>query len=272
VLIGAVASVTEALDGNDLVLHGLVLALVAYLIIPGMVAGTSLGGAAVGLRVCAYPGATVARGRYLLRLALIVGPVGIGLAAFGYSRRALSEVFGWSRSAATAACLQAVWGVALVCLIVGIVTLAASKAPKRAWYDRLSGTWVIDIKGAQRQARRDARLAAQAQARQAAQAQAVAYYPAPGQEGVPPGGMVVVQSKPGTNGLAIASLVLGIMGGSAVAIIFGHFARSQIKRTGQDGAGMALAGLILGYIALAVYLALLIFLGVLAGVLGDALG
>jgi hypothetical protein len=160
-----------------------------------------------------------------------------------------------------------VWGVVLVCLIVGIVTLAASKAPKRAWYDRLSRTWVIDVKAAQRQAEREARWAAQAQARAAAQAQAVAYYPAPGQGGVPPGGMVVVQARPGTNGLAIASLVLGIVGGSGLAIIFGHVARSQIRRTGQDGAGMALAGLILGYIALAVCLALLIFLVVLAGVL-----
>ena len=33
-----------------------------------------------------------------------------------------------------------------------------------------------------------------------------------------------------------------------LAIIFGHVARSQIKRSGQSGAGLALAGLILGYI------------------------
>lgn len=59
----------------------------------------------------------------------------------------------------------------------------------------------------------------------------------------------------GTNGLAITSLVFGILTwlllpliGAIIAIITGHIARSQIKRDGQDGAGLALAGLILGYI------------------------
>jgi hypothetical protein len=31
------------------------------------------------------------------------------------------------------------------------------------------------------------------------------------------------------------------------AIVFGHMARSQIRRTGEEGAGLALAGLILGW-------------------------
>lgn len=63
-------------------------------------------------------------------------------------------------------------------------------------------------------------------------------------------------NQPPTNGLAIASLVLGITGwivilvGPLLAIIFGHIARSQIKHTGQKGSGLALAGLILGYIQL----------------------
>lgn len=58
-----------------------------------------------------------------------------------------------------------------------------------------------------------------------------------------------------TNGLAITSLVFGILSyvilpviGAIVAIVTGHIARSQIKRDEQDGAGLALAGLILGYI------------------------
>jgi hypothetical protein len=38
---------------------------------------------------------------------------------------------------------------------------------------------------------------------------------------------------------------------SIAAIITGHIARSQIKRSGEQGAGMALAGLILGYVGLA---------------------
>ena len=62
------------------------------------------------------------------------------------------------------------------------------------------------------------------------------------------------QPVQGTNALAISSLVCGIIGWiipilfALLAIIFGHVARSQIKRSGQGGAGLALAGLILGYI------------------------
>ena len=56
-----------------------------------------------------------------------------------------------------------------------------------------------------------------------------------------------------TNGLAIASLACGlaqfVFGPLATipAIVFGHMARCQIKRTGEQGAGLALAGLILGW-------------------------
>jgi hypothetical protein len=39
--------------------------------------------------------------------------------------------------------------------------------------------------------------------------------------------------------------------GAIAAIVTGHIARHQIRRTGENGAGMALAGLILGYIGLA---------------------
>jgi hypothetical protein len=55
-----------------------------------------------------------------------------------------------------------------------------------------------------------------------------------------------------TSGLAIASLACGLaqfaFGPLATipAIVCGHLARSQIKRTGEQGAGLALAGLILG--------------------------
>ena len=56
-----------------------------------------------------------------------------------------------------------------------------------------------------------------------------------------------------TNGLAIASLACGlalfVFGPLTAipAIVFGHVARYQIKRTGEQGAGLALAGLILGW-------------------------
>lgn len=51
----------------------------------------------------------------------------------------------------------------------------------------------------------------------------------------------------GTNGFAITSLILGVLGGSILAVIFGHLAKAQIRSTGEQGNGLATAGLILGY-------------------------
>jgi hypothetical protein len=50
-----------------------------------------------------------------------------------------------------------------------------------------------------------------------------------------------------TNTLAILALVFGFIIPIA-GIICGHIARGQIKRTGESGDGLALAGLILGYV------------------------
>jgi hypothetical protein len=67
-----------------------------------------------------------------------------------------------------------------------------------------------------------------------------------------------------TNGLAIASLVCGLaqfmFGPLATipAIVFGHMARHQIRRSGEQGAGLALAGLILGWAAVILGIALLV--------------
>jgi hypothetical protein len=62
-------------------------------------------------------------------------------------------------------------------------------------------------------------------------------------------------TRPQTNSWAIAALVCAIVGffvfpAEILAIIFGHIARGQIRRTGEEGAGMALAGLIIGYVTL----------------------
>jgi len=54
-----------------------------------------------------------------------------------------------------------------------------------------------------------------------------------------------------TNTLAILALVFGILGGY-LALIFGHLALSQIKRSGEQGRGLAITGLILGYFWVAV--------------------
>jgi hypothetical protein len=63
---------------------------------------------------------------------------------------------------------------------------------------------------------------------------------------------------PGTNALAITSLVCGIgqffgfwLLGTIPAIVCGHIARRQIRQTGEDGDGMAKAGLILGWVGAA---------------------
>lgn len=73
-----------------------------------------------------------------------------------------------------------------------------------------------------------------------------------------------------TSVLAIVSLVLGILGiffiGSIAAIICGHIARSQIRKSNgeQTGDGLALAGLILGYLSIAFWMLWLVFVGGLA--------
>jgi hypothetical protein len=57
----------------------------------------------------------------------------------------------------------------------------------------------------------------------------------------------------GTNGLAIASLVCSLAGlvtciSAPVGIVLGHLAKKQIAQTGEEGDGMATAGLVVGYI------------------------
>ena len=61
-----------------------------------------------------------------------------------------------------------------------------------------------------------------------------------------------------TNGLAIASLVLGIIWiywiGSILALVFGYVAKNQIDRSGgrQEGRGLAIAGIVLGWVGVGI--------------------
>jgi protein-disulfide isomerase len=55
---------------------------------------------------------------------------------------------------------------------------------------------------------------------------------------------------PRTNTLAIVSLVTGFFC-SVAAVVTGHIALGQIKRTGEYGRAMAIAGLVLGYLGIA---------------------
>ncbi len=77
-----------------------------------------------------------------------------------------------------------------------------------------------------------------------------------------------------TSGTAIASLIFGIVAwfglpiiGALVAVICGHIARAEIRRMPPgtiEGDGMAIAGLILGYLQLVLGLLLvLLFIGIL---------
>jgi hypothetical protein len=83
-------------------------------------------------------------------------------------------------------------------------------------------------------------------------------YPAP----YPPSGF----HAPSTNGLAIASLVLGLVGwvpcgvGSILAVVFGFVARTQIRNSQgrQGGEGLAVAGIVLGFLAIALWIALFV--------------
>jgi hypothetical protein len=59
------------------------------------------------------------------------------------------------------------------------------------------------------------------------------------------------------NVMAVLALIFGL-GGGLLGIIFGHIARSQIRRTGERGLGMATAGLVLGYAGLAVIVVLVV--------------
>ncbi len=73
-----------------------------------------------------------------------------------------------------------------------------------------------------------------------------AYYPPP---------------SPRTNGMAVGALVTSLAGviftagmGSFVGAILGHIALGQIKRTGEQGRGMALAGVIIGWVSAALWI------------------
>jgi hypothetical protein len=77
--------------------------------------------------------------------------------------------------------------------------------------------------------------------------------PAAQAAGPSPAAPAMAAASARTNGLAIASLACGLaqfaFGPLATipAIVLGHMARSQIRRTGEQGAGLALAGLVLGW-------------------------
>jgi hypothetical protein len=74
-----------------------------------------------------------------------------------------------------------------------------------------------------------------------------------------------------TNGMAVASLVLGILWifwiGSILAVIFGYVGKGQIDRSGgaQGGRGLAIAGIVLGWVGVGT-LVLVIVLSIIGAI------
>lgn len=72
---------------------------------------------------------------------------------------------------------------------------------------------------------------------------------------------------PKTNGLAVASMVLGILWlwwvGSILALVFGMIAKSQIESSGgtQQGRGMAISGIVLGWVGVGILLVFIVGCG-----------
>lgn len=73
-----------------------------------------------------------------------------------------------------------------------------------------------------------------------------------------------------TNTLAIISLVTSFFVG-LVGVICAHIALRQIKRTGEGGKGLAIAGLVIGYIATAILVAVVAIWIVVAIQVGNAI-
>ncbi len=100
--------------------------------------------------------------------------------------------------------------------------------------------------------------------------------PPPGDPYGPPPGYQYGYGQPqyapsrNTNGLAIASLVCGVLGFSTcgvtsiLAIIFGHISLGQIRRNDEDGRGLGIAGLVLGYVAVAIALIIIVIVVIAA--------
>ncbi|MDI6023274.1 DUF4190 domain-containing protein [Leucobacter sp. UT-8R-CII-1-4] len=79
-----------------------------------------------------------------------------------------------------------------------------------------------------------------------------------------------------TNTLAVISMISSIVGWFSfgvlciVGVVLGHMSLKQLKTSGEGGRGMAMTGLIVGYIGLAGWIIGLIIFVIVIGVLGAA--
>ncbi len=89
------------------------------------------------------------------------------------------------------------------------------------------------------------------------------YPPPPAPYGTPPPygpGPYPYPPPPATNGMAIASLICAFVF-APLGIVFGHISLSQIRRSGEEGRGLAIAGLVISYLV-----TVLTILAVIAGI------
>jgi len=140
---------------------------------------------------------------------------------------------------------------AALCLLV-----AAAVA---IWFDRLRAPARARAAAARTPQALAAREAAREQQTLEQQAEAIrryeaAYALAHGGERPPAGAMpstaFIPAAQPRINVMAVLSLVFSLAVGSVLAVIFGHVALGQIRRTGDNGRGLAIAGLVIGYIGI----------------------
>ncbi|MFJ5271335.1 DUF1707 and DUF4190 domain-containing protein [Streptomyces sp. NPDC088358] len=80
--------------------------------------------------------------------------------------------------------------------------------------------------------------------------------------------------RPLTNGKAVGAVVCGLLtlvtlGATGIpAVVLGHAARSEMRRTGESGEGLAMTGLVLGWLSVsawALFLMLVMIVGVVSG-------
>ncbi len=101
------------------------------------------------------------------------------------------------------------------------------------------------------------------------------YTPAPGYAQTP--GYAQAPSAAPTNTMAIVSMISSIIGWFAfgslciVGVILGHISLKQLKTSGEGGRGMALTGLIMGYIGIAGWVIGLIIFFIVLGIAGASI-
>lgn len=106
-------------------------------------------------------------------------------------------------------------------------------------------------------------------------APAPGYTQAPGYTAAP--GYAQAPAAAPTNTMAIVSMISSIIGWFAfgslciVGVILGHISLKQIKTSGEGGRGMALTGVIMGYIGIAGWVIGLIIFFVVLGIAGASI-